>query len=161
MICPFCDSRRTRVIDKRELSGGVTTRRRRECLECGKRFTTYERAEALDIYIIKKDGRREPYERAKLRAGISKACEKRPISQDTISDIVERIESELRQLRGIEVKSQVIGEKVMKELKRLDKVAYIRFASVYREFADVTDFQKELRELLSEVKEDKVSGNQL
>lgn len=159
MICPFCNSGKTKVIDKREISSGNVTRRRRECLECGKRFSTYERVEALDIYVIKKDGRREPYERAKLRAGISKACEKRPISQETLNDIIDKIENELRQMKSIEVRSQIIGEKVMKELKRLDKVAYIRFASVYREFADITDFQKELRELISEVKEDKSSGN--
>ncbi len=161
MICPFCNSGKTRVIDKREISSGSVTRRRRECIECGKRFSTYERIEALDIYVIKKDGRREPYERAKLRAGISKACEKRPISQETINEIIDKIENELRQMKSIEVRSQIIGEKVMKELRRLDKVAYIRFASVYREFADITDFQKELRELISEVKEDKGSGNQL
>ncbi len=159
MICPFCNSGKTKVIDKREISSGSVTRRRRECLVCGKRFSTYERVEALDIYVIKKDGRREPYERAKLRAGISKACEKRPISQETLNDIIDKIENELRQMKSIEVRSQIIGEKVMKELKRLDKVAYIRFASVYREFADVTDFQKELRELISEVKEDKGGGN--
>lgn len=159
MICPFCNSGKTKVIDKREISSGSITRRRRECLECGKRFSTYERVEALDIYVIKKDGRREPYERVKLRAGISKACEKRPISQETINEIIDKIENELRQMKSIEVRSQIIGEKVMRELKRLDKVAYIRFASVYREFADITDFQKELRELINEVKEDKGGGN--
>ncbi|MGQ9608608.1 MAG: transcriptional regulator NrdR [bacterium] len=161
MICPFCNSGKTKVIDKREISSGSVTRRRRECLVCGKRFSTYERVEVLDIYVIKKDGRREPYERAKLRAGISKACEKRPISQETLNEIIDKIENELRQMKSIEVRSQIIGEKVMRELKRLDKVAYIRFASVYREFADITDFQKELRELISEVKEDRGNGNQL
>lgn len=161
VICPFCNSGKTKVIDKREISSGSVTRRRRECLVCGKRFSTYERVEALDIYVIKKDGRREPYERAKLRAGISKACEKRPISQETLNEIIDKIENELRQMKSIEVRSQIIGEKVMRELRRLDKVAYIRFASVYREFADITDFQKELRELISEVKEDRGNGNQL
>lgn len=161
VICPFCNSGKTKVIDKREISSGSVTRRRRECLICGKRFSTYERVEALDIYVIKKDGRREPYERAKLRAGISKACEKRPISQETLNEIIDKIENELRQMKSIEVRSQIIGEKVMRELRRLDKVAYIRFASVYREFADITDFQKELRELISEVKEDRGNGNQL
>jgi len=150
MICPFCNSVRTRVVDKREISSGTVTRRRRECLVCGKRFTTYERVESLDLYVIKKDGRREPYDRHKLRTGISKACEKRPISQETIDKVVDNIENELRQLRSIEVKSKIIGEKVIKELKRMDKVAYIRFASVYREFADVTDFQKELKDLIDE-----------
>ena len=147
MICPFCGNERTRVSDKREIGSGTVTRRRRECLECGKRFTTYERVEALDLYIIKKDGRREPYDRQKLRAGMLKACEKRPISQETISKIIDKIENELKRLRSVEAKSTIIGEKVMRELKKLDKVAYIRFASVYREFADITDFQKELKGL--------------
>ena len=147
MICPFCNNERTRVVDKREIGSGTVNRRRRECLECGKRFTPYERMEALDLYIIKKDGRREPYDRQKLRMGMLKACEKRPISQETINRIVDKIENELRRLKSVEVKSKIVGEKVMRELKKLDKVAYIRFASVYREFADVTDFQKELRGL--------------
>lgn len=147
MICPFCKKGKTKVVDKRGISSGTVTRRRRECLECGKRFTTYERAEALDLYVVKKDGRREPYDRHKLKTGILKACEKRPISQEIIDGVVDRIENELRQLKSVEVRSKIIGEKVMKELKKLDKVAYIRFASVYREFADVTDFQKELKEL--------------
>ena len=150
MICPFCKSKKTRVLDKREIGSGTVTRRRRECIECGKRFTTYERVEEFDIFVIKKDGRREPYNRLKLRTGISKACEKRPISQEIINEIVGRIENDLRQLRTIEVKSKIIGEKVIDELKKLDKVAYIRFASVYREFADATDFQKELKELVNE-----------
>ena len=152
MICPFCSSARTRVVDKRETRAGTTTRRRRECLECGKRFTTYERVEALDLYIIKKDGRREPYDRQKLRAGVLKACEKRPISQETINKTVDKIENELRQLKSVEIRGEIVGEKVMGELRELDKVAYIRFASVYREFADVTDFQNELKGLTDEVK---------
>lgn len=159
MNCPFCNSSKTRVVDKREVGSGTTTRRRRECQECKKRFTTYERVESSDIYVIKKDGRREPYDRNKLRTGISKACEKRPISQDKIDEIVDNIEGSLRRLRSVEVKSQEIGERVMEELKRLDKVAYIRFASVYREFADITDFQRELKELLSEMKGEKEDGN--
>ena len=151
MKCPFCSGRKTRVVDTRELGSDTVTRRRRECLQCGRRFTTYERAESLDLYIIKKDGRREPYDKQKLRNGIIKACEKRPISQGIINSIVERIENELRQSRTIEVKSRTVGEKVMNELRKLDKVAYIRFASVYSEFADITDFQKELRGLVNEV----------
>jgi len=150
MICPFCSNTKTRVVDKRETGSGTVTRRRRECLQCGKRFTTYERIESPDLYVIKKDGRRELYDRHKLRTGILKACEKRPISQETIDEIVGRIENDLRQSKGIEVRSKVIGEKVMGELRRLDKVAYIRFASVYREFADATDFQKELKGLINE-----------
>jgi len=144
MICPFCNNTRTRVVDKRETSKGNVTRRRRECLECGKRFTTYERMAALDIYIIKKDGRREPYDRQKLRMGMLKACEKRPISPETINKITDKIEDELKRLKSVEVTGTIVGEKVMRELKELDKVAYIRFASVYREFADITDFQNEL-----------------
>ena len=162
MICPFCSNVRTKVIDKREIVSGTVTRRRRECLECGKRFTTYERVEALDLYIIKKDGRREPYDRQKLMTGILKACEKLPISRDAIDRIVDRIENELRRLKSLEVQSKIIGEKVMKELGKLDKVAYIRFASVYREFADITDFQKELRIMIDEVKKGEGgSGNNL
>ncbi len=152
MICPFCSNVRTKVLDKREIGSGTVTRRRRECLECGKRFTTYERAEALDLYIIKKDGRREPYDRQKLKSGMLRACEKRPISQETIKKIIDKMENELRQLKSIEVQSEIIGEKIMRELRKLDKVAYIRFASVYREFADITDFQKELKGLIGEVK---------
>lgn len=154
MICPFCGNEGTKVVDKREISSGTVTRRRRECLECGKRFTTYERSEALDLYIIKKDGRREPYDRQKLRTGILKACEKLPISQVTINKVIDKIENELRQLKSTEVQSKVVGEKVMRELRKLDKVAYIRFASVYREFADITDFQKELGSLIETVKKE-------
>ena len=160
MICPFCRNEKTRVVDKREISSGTVDRRRRECLECGKRFTTYERVETLDVYIIKKDGRREPYDRQKLRTGILKACEKRPVSQTSINDVVDKIENELRQLNKIEVQSTVIGEKMMRELRKLDKVAYIRFASVYREFADITDFQREVRELIGGVRKgDNSNGN--
>lgn len=144
VICPFCSNMRTRVVDKREISKGNATRRRRECLECAKRFTTYERMEPLDLYIIKKDGRREPFDRQKLRMGMLKACEKRPISPETINKITDKIEDELRRLKSVEVAGTIVGEKVMRELKELDKVAYIRFASVYREFADITDFQDEL-----------------
>ena len=116
--------------------------------------------EALDLYIIKKDGRREPYDRQKLRTGILKACEKRPISQQSIKESIEKIENELRQLKSAEVKGTVVGEKVMQELKKLDKVAYIRFASVYREFADITDFQREVGDLIGEVgKGDSRGGN--
>ena len=147
MICPFCSDTKTRVVDKRETSKGTVTRRRRECLECGKRFTTYERMAALELYIIKKDSRREPYDRQKLRMGMLKACEKRPVSQETINKITDKIEDELRRLKSVEVKSTIVGEKVMRELKELDKVAYIRFASVYRDFADITTFQEELKKL--------------
>ena len=144
MICPFCSSTETKVIDKRESENLLATRRRRECLKCSKRFTTYERVETQEITIVKKDGRREPYSRQKLTAGISKACEKRPIERSQIENSVDEIEIELRNLPSTEIPSKKIGELVMSKLMQLDKVAYIRFASVYREFTDLRSFEKEL-----------------
>ena len=137
----------SKVVDKRDTEGNLT-RRRRECLKCKKRFTTYERVEGIELIIIKKDGRREQFDREKIKRGIIKACEKRPVSMEKIDSVVNKIESELRMLKGKEIQSSVIGEKIMNRLKKLDKVAYIRFASVYRSFADITDFQKELKELV-------------
>ncbi len=142
MQCPYCKSEETRVIDKRD-SEGLSTRRRRECAKCNKRFTTYERIET-DLGIIKKDGRVEQYKREKLRGGILRACEKRPVSQEQIDIVVDKIEAMLREMNSSDVQSKVVGDLVMKELKKLDKVAYIRFASVYREFEDLGDFEKEL-----------------
>lgn len=147
MKCPYCSSTETRVLDKRETGDQVITRRRRECLKCGKRFTTYERIEMPDIMIIKKDNRRESFNREKLKTGIVKACSKRPISMDKIEDMVDDIERKLRKYRKNEIKSSVIGEMVIKKLRSLDKVAYIRFASVYRDFADIGSFEKELNNL--------------
>lgn len=147
MICPFCSHDFTRVIDKREGSSGKTTRRRRECQKCGRRFTTFERVETLDLLVIKKDGRREIFDRVKLRGGIIKACEKRPVSAEEIERIVDEVEAELRKINVSEVSSKKIGELVIKRLKRLDEIAYIRFASVYRQFADLSDFEKELTKL--------------
>ncbi|MEM2933180.1 MAG: transcriptional regulator NrdR [Candidatus Pacearchaeota archaeon] len=147
MICPYC-SGNTKVLDKRDTED--VTRRRRECLKCGKRFTTYERIET-NVRVIKKDNRREPFDREKLLIGIMKACEKRPISQDTIEKAVAEIEAKIRGY-GPEIPSRVIGELVMKKLKKLDKVAYIRFASVYREFEDIEDFKETLKELGKEIK---------
>jgi len=147
MRCPYCSSEKTRVIDSRDLGELEITRRRRECRKCKKRFTTYERVETIDLVVIKKDGRREKFDRNKLLVGIQKACEKRPISQERIEKLVEEIERELRNMDSLEVESRVIGELVMRKLKKLDKVAYIRFASVYREFADIESFEKELRAL--------------
>lgn len=144
MICPFCSSTETKVIDKRESENLLATRRRRECLKCNKRFTTYERIETQEITIVKKDGRRELYSRQKLAAGILKACEKRPIEREQIENIVDEVEIELRNMPSTEVASKRIGELVMSKLKQLDKVAYIRFASVYREFTDLKSFEKEL-----------------
>src|SRR3989338_6921489 len=136
MKCTYCDSRETKVVDKRESQDAGTTRRRRECLRCKKRFTTYERVEEFELTVVKKDGRREKFNREKLKTGLTKACEKRPISVEQLDGIVDEIESELRRLDGQEVKSKHVGELVMKKLKKLDKIAYIRFAAVYREISD-------------------------
>jgi len=148
MKCPYCFHEETKVIDKRETGELDITRRRRECLKCKKRFTTYERVESLDLIVIKKDGRREAFDREKLRRGIVKACEKRPVSYEQIETLINKLEAELRKQKSKEIPSKMIGEKLMTMLKKLDKIAYIRFASVYRSFADVTDFQKELKELI-------------
>jgi transcriptional repressor NrdR len=145
MKCIFCGEE-TKVTDKRDSDG--ETRRRRECLKCKKRFTTYERVEDLNLIVIKKDKSRQPFSREKLKSGILKACEKRPIETDKIDHIVNEIERKLRnKIKGKEIESGTIGEEVMKELKKLDKVAYIRFASVYRDFKDVSDFKKEIKEV--------------
>ena len=135
-------------MDKRETEDFDVTRRRRECLKCKKRFTTYERVEDLGLIIVKKDGRRESFDPEKIKRGILKACEKRPVSCEQVDDIVNKVEAELRKLKSKEVASSVIGEKIVSKLKKLDKIAYIRFASVYRSFADVTDFEKELKDLV-------------
>ncbi len=147
MKCPYCSYEETQVIDTRETENLETTRRRRECLKCNKRFTTYERVEEADIIVVKKDGRRERFERKKLLDGILKACEKRDISLDKIEKLVDEVESDLRKRDSVEVESKVIGEIIMKKLKSLDKVAYIRFASVYREFEDIQSFEEELEKL--------------
>ena len=143
MQCPYCGGKESKVVDKRATEEESATRRRRECLGCGKRFTTYERIE-VDLRVIKKDGRIENYSREKLRGGILRACEKRPVSQEQIGAVVDRIEASLREMDSSDISTKVIGNMVMKELKKLDKVAYIRFASVYREFEDVEDFEKEV-----------------
>lgn len=147
MICPFCAHDFTRVIDKREGDSGKLTRRRRECQKCNRRFTTFERPETLDLLIVKKDGKREIFDRSKLRSGIIKSCEKRPVSADDIEKMIDEIESDLRTSAEGEVSSKKIGEFVTRRLKKLDQVAYIRFASVYRQFRDVSDFEKELSKL--------------
>ena len=145
MQCPFCTHIDSKVVDSREAADSI--RRRRECLKCEKRFTTYERIENLTLMIVKKDGRREAFNREKLRSGLRKACEKRPVSEEQIGRIVQKVEAELRKVPQSEVLSKKIGNLVMRRLKKLDKVAYIRFASVYREFSDVTTFQEELKKL--------------
>ena len=147
MKCPYCCIEETRVVDKRETETGLTTRRRRECLACKKRFTTYERIESVMLVVIKKDGTREQFDRSKIEKGILKACEKRPVSAEQIKDIVSDIESHLRNKESIEVPSSLIGRMVMSRLKKIDKVAYIRFASVYKDFSEPEEFQEELEKL--------------
>ena len=145
MICPYCNSQDTKVIDKRETSDLKATRRRRECLKCSKRFTTYEKIEPMEIFVVKKDKRREPFDKEKLKSGIIKACQKRPISHESIEKVLNETELMLRKKKKTEITSSEIGELVMRKLRKLDKVAYIRFASVYREFADISSFEKELK----------------
>ena len=147
MKCPFCFAE-TRVVDKRESGELGANRRRRECLRCGKRFTTYERIETPSLSVIKKDGRIEEFNREKLKAGIASACQKRPISNEDIENVIDGVETELRKKDSTDIKTKIIGDLVMKKLKSLDKVAYIRFASVYREFTDLESFEKELEKLL-------------
>ena len=148
MKCPFCGFEEDKVIDSRVSQDGNVTRRRRECLKCERRFTTYERVEEVLPLVVKKDGRREPFDRMKIQAGIQKACEKRPVSIEQIERVVEDIEQRFHELGEKEVKSSMIGEAVMGGLKKLDAVAYVRFASVYREFRDINEFIKELKELV-------------
>ena len=149
MRCPYCKKIEDKVIDSRSSGDGVTIRRRRECLSCGRRFTTYERVEEVPLLVIKKEQRRETYERTKVLAGIQKACEKRPVSREAQDAIVDRLEKMLDEKHEKEVPSSVIGEFVMEELAKLDQVAYVRFASVYRQFKDINHFLKELKSLLS------------
>ena len=149
MKCPFCANGENRVIDSRISKDGNAIRRRRECLACEKRFTTYEFVEEVLPVVVKKDGRREVFDRKKILAGIKKACEKRPISTDAIETLVENIEQACQEFQGKEIPSSLVGEKVMKELQNLDGVAYVRFASVYRQFRDVGEFLEELKDFLS------------
>ena len=152
MKCPFCGHAENKVIDSRISKDGKAIRRRRECLGCIKRFTTYEFVEDILPMVVKKDGRRETFDRMKIRNGVMKACEKRPISMESMEKIVENIEQACQEFQGEEIPSTVIGEKVMNELKALDGVAYVRFASVYRQFRDVGEFMTELKDLLSKGK---------
>jgi len=148
MKCPFCNAEDTKVIDSRPADDNASIRRRRQCETCGKRFTTYEKLETLPLMVIKKDETREPYDRAKIEAGIVTSCHKRPISVEQISRMIDEIENEVFSLGDKEVPTSVIGEKVMEKLKALDEVAYVRFASVYREFKDVKTFMDEIGKLL-------------
>lgn len=146
MQCPFCSHSETKVNDKRDVD--FITRRRRECLKCEKRFSTHERVEWASLTVLKKNGERQAFDRSKILTGIQKACEKRPVSDEVIEQMVNRIEDKVRK-KGNSVKSSLIGEFVSQELKRADKVAYIRFASVYRDFADISDFKNEIKGLIS------------
>lgn len=147
MKCPFCGSIEDKVIDSRTSKEGDAIRRRRECLKCGKRFTSYERVEDIVPMVVKKDGRREPFDRMKILSGLKKACEKRPIGIETLEGITDSIEKELMGLGVKEVPSTWIGEEVMSSLRELDKVAYVRFASVYRQFKDINELMKEVKNL--------------
>lgn len=148
MICPYCGANADKVIDSREASEGAAIRRRRECLKCQRRYTTYERLEETTLLVVKRDGRREPFDRKKVLSGVLKACEKRPIPMEQIEGLVDTIEREIRSEGEREVSSVEIGEKVMLRLNALDGVAYVRFASVYRSFKDLNQFMKELRQAL-------------
>jgi transcriptional repressor NrdR len=147
MKCPYCKKDNDRVVDSRSSEDGLAIRRRRECLECSRRYTSYERIDENPVKVIKKDGRRVPFDRSKLRSGIAKACEKRPVSEERISTVVEQIEAESLNSFEREIPTEFLGEKVMAELRKMDQVAYVRFASVYREFKDVTEFVSVLNEL--------------
>lgn len=148
MKCPFCAHLEDKVIDSRLSQDGNATRRRRECLSCTKRFTTYERVEETLPLVVKKDGTREAFDRSKILDGLKKACEKRPVSMEDMEKAIDRLEARFMESGEREVQSSVVGGAVMEELRGLDEVAYVRFASVYREFRDVNEFMKELRELL-------------
>lgn len=147
MKCPKCKAKTTRVLDSRETEEGKAVRRRRECMKCEYRFTTFERIEKNNLIVIKRNEAREPYFRDKVEKGIWRACEKRPVTQQQIDDIIQVLEDKWRSI-GKEIPSEVIGEGIMEELKKLDEVAYIRFASVYRHFKDIESFQKELEKLI-------------
>jgi transcriptional repressor NrdR len=150
--CPFCSGTDSKVIDSRLSRDDNVIRRRRECESCGRRFTTYERIEEILPLVVKKDGRREPFDRKKMMIGIQKACEKRPVSVDTIEKLVEKVEKRIQESSEKEIPSSTVGEDIMHELHDLDQVAYVRFASVYRSFKDLNEFMTELKELLDEEK---------
>ena len=152
MKCPFCGYTDSKVIDSRPAEDGTTIRRRRECLECQKRFTTYEIIERMPLVVIKRDGSRESFDKVKIINGVIRACEKRPVTMTQIEDLANDIELELRGRLESEVKSEVVGEMVMARLKDLDEVAYVRFASVYRSFKDINTFMEELTKLLGDRK---------
>ena len=153
MKCPFCDELEDKVVDSRMAKEGEVIRRRRECLGCKRRYTTYERVEEVLPVVVKKDGRRESFDRTKILAGLKKACEKRPISTATLETVTDRIEKRIQEMGETEIESRIVGEELMKELHQLDQVAYVRFASVYREFKDIDQFMDELRTLAQQRRE--------
>ena len=152
MRCPFCAHLEDKVVDSREGKDGRVIRRRRECLKCAKRFTSYERIDEIPLMVIKKDDRREPYDRNKILGGLRRACEKRPVSASDLDSITDEIEALLQDSPEREIATRAIGEKVMERLRTLDTVAYVRFASVYRQFQDVDQFMRELKEILEQRK---------
>ncbi len=150
MKCPYCSFTESKVIDSRPAEDGTSIRRRRECLKCQKRFTTYEKLETISLVVVKQDNSRQPYDREKIVRGLIRACEKRPITYAQMEDVADQIESELYQMMSKEVTSTEIGEKVMTHLKELDEVAYVRFASVHKHFSNIESFMTALKELLDE-----------
>jgi len=155
MRCPFCSSPESKVVDSRTAHEGDSIRRRRECLKCSRRYTTYERIEEVAQMVVKSDGRREPFDRWKIKSGLMKACEKRPVSIDQIDAVIDDVERSLFNSTEHEVPTRTVGQAVIERLKQVDEVAYVRFASVYRQFKDVSDFMTELKDLIaaSETKE--------
>ncbi len=150
MKCPYCDHSETKVLDSRDADDLEITRRRRECEKCGKRFTTYERVEMLDLYVVKKDGHKEKFSRDKLLGGIRKACVKLPVSEEQVEELVDAVERDLRRRASTEITSGKLGELVLRRLKKVNEIAYIRFASVYRSFDDLDSFVKEVKQLQNE-----------
>lgn len=149
MRCPFCSYGDSRVVDSRSVDGGSSIRRRRECPECGRRFTTYEKYEQIPLLVTKKDGRRELFDSQKLLGGLVKAFEKRPVSYEKIQELAAEIEREVRKNGESEISSELIGETVMQHLEKVDQIAYVRFASVYRQFADVNNFMQEIQKMMN------------
>ena len=152
MHCPYCNHEETKVIDSREVLDSNSIKRRRECVRCEKRFSTKENVQSLDIEVIKKDGKREEFSREKIKRGMIIACQKRPVSDEQLEQALNRIEFTIKNAHSTEVPSSLIGQEVMKELKKLDKVAFIRFASVYKEFKDLEEFNEQLQKLISPIK---------
>lgn len=159
MRCPFCEHIDNKVVDSRLSKDGEVIRRRRECLKCQRRFTTYERVEEILPMVIKKDNRREPFDRQKILSGLKRACEKRPISVEALDKATTEIERRLQEKGVAEIPSRLIGEEVMAELHHLDQVAYVRFASVYRQFKDINQFMSELKDMLGDERKDRVATN--